>query len=453
VSANLQELPLPEQLPAIPEGWRYELLGDLVEERGVCYGIVQPGSETSDGVPVVRVNNIRNGRINLLGMLKVDRSIEAKFQRSRLRGGEVLLTLVGTLGEVAIVPNDFRGWNVARAVGVIPAKQDPGGLWVSICLRSAFIQHCIRAWATTTVQCTFNLRDLAKLPIPIPPPGIRQTITHILGTLDDKIELNRRMNATLEAMAQALFKSWFIDFDPVDAKLKGRKPIGMDETTAALFPSRYKESQLGKIPDEWTVGSILKHAKLLSGGTPKTERQDYWNGNISWASAKDVSQSGQTFLIDTERNITTAGLEKSATQMIPAFCTVVVARGATTGRMVVFGRDMAMNQTCYALSSSTNTPLSLYCQLRQEMRNLVHSAHGSVFNTITTTTFESSKVVLPPRQVLEVFEKTVYPTFHRILLNTEESATLATLRDTLLPKFLSGELRVPVLERQQEVRV
>src|SRR5207247_2262735 len=154
------------------------------------------------------------GRIDTTDMLKVEADIEAKFRRSRLRGGEVLLTLVGTLGEVAIVPDNLRDWNVARAVGVIPVRKDPGSLWVSICLRSAFIQHCIRTWATTTVQATFNLRDLAKLPIPIPPTETREAIAAVLGALDDKIELNRRMNATLEAMARALFQSWFVDFDP-----------------------------------------------------------------------------------------------------------------------------------------------------------------------------------------------------------------------------------------------
>ena len=159
MAVDLGELPLPDELPAIPVGWRYELLGDLVEERGVSYGIVQPGSEAADGVPIVRVNNIRNGRIDTTDMLQVAADIEAKFLRSRLRGGEVLLTLVGTLGEVAIVPQNLRGWNVARAVGVIPVRNDPGSLWVSICFRSAFIQHCIRTWATTTVQATFNLRD------------------------------------------------------------------------------------------------------------------------------------------------------------------------------------------------------------------------------------------------------------------------------------------------------
>jgi len=225
------------------------------------------------------------------------------------------------------------------------------------------------------------------------------------------------MSETLEAMARALFKSWFVDFDPVRAKAEGRDP-GLPKPLADLFPDSFKDSELGKIPKGWEVGSILSRAKLLSGGTPKTDRQEYWNGNIAWASAKDASQCGETFLIVTERTITELGLEESATQLISAFCTVVVARGATTGRMVLFGREMAMNQTCYALASSTNTPFALYCQLCDEIDGLVHQAHGSVFDTITTSTFASSKVVLSLVATTQAFERVATPLFRRILTNT-----------------------------------
>ncbi len=271
MTVDREEVPSPDELPAIPVDWRYELLGNLLEERGVSYGIVQPGSETTDGIPIVRVNNIRNGRIDTADMLKVEAEIEAKFQRSRLRGGEVLLTLVGTLGEVAIAPDNLHGWNVARAVGVIPVRKDPGGLWVSICLRSTFIQHCIRTWATTTVQATFNLRDLAKLPIPIPPKDTREAIASILGTLDDKIELNRRMNATLEAMARALFQSWFVDFDPVRAKLDGRQPAGLDSATAALFPDHFEHSEDGLLPVGWRHTAIKEVSAINAWTLSKTD--------------------------------------------------------------------------------------------------------------------------------------------------------------------------------------
>ncbi len=189
-------------------------------------------------------------------------------------------------------------------------------------------------------------------------------------------------------------------------------------------------------------GPILSSAELLSGGTPKTERKDYWDGRILWASAKDVSQCPDVFLTATERSITEKGLSESSTQIIPALSTVIVARGATTGRMVLVGRDMAMNQTCYALATKIGAPFFLYCLLRNEVHGLVHTAHGSVFDTITTNTFANHRIVIPPKEVVQVFESAVSAMFRRILANTLESSTLKAIRDTLLPKLISGEVRI-----------
>jgi len=286
-----------------------------------------------------------------------------------------------------------------------------------------------------------NKGDFERLPFLLPPLPEQRAIAHILGTLDDKIELNRRMNETLEAMARALFKSWFVDFDPVRDKMEGRDP-GLPKPLADLFPARLVDSELGEIPAGWEVGPIFAQAELLSGGTPKTNCEEYWGGSIPWASAKDVSQCGEIFLVATDRSITDKGLEESATQLIPVLATAVVARGATTGRMALLGRQMAMNQTCYALATTLNTPFALHCQIRSRIDQLVHAAHGSVFDTITTSTFDAARFVLPPKSALRVFERLVTPTFERILAASEESRTLAALRDTLLPKLISGELRV-----------
>ena len=280
----------------------------------------------------------------------------------------------------------------------------------------------------------------------VPPADEQRAIADILGTLDDKIELNRRMNETLEAMARALFKSWFVDFDPVRAKAEGHKPE-LPAPLLSLFPDELEESDLGEIPKGWSVGTVLEKAALLSGGTPKTANEEYWDGDVLWASAKDVSQCVNAFLTGTERTITERGLEESATQLIPKFATVVVARGATTGRMVLLGNEMAMNQTCYALASKIKTPFALYCQLRQRMADLVHAAHGSVFDTITTDTFNTAPFVLAPDKLMQAFEALVLSVFERILNNCRELRTLAGLRDTLLPKVISGELRVKEAEK------
>lgn len=434
MAVNLDELPLPDELPAIPDGWRYESLGDLVEERGVSYGIVQPGSETTDGVPIVRVNNIRNGRIDTTDMLKVGADIEAKFQRSRLCGGEVLLTLVGTLGEVAIVPDNLRGWNVARAVGVIPVRKDPGSLWVSICLRSAFIQHCIRTWATTTVQATFNLRDLAKLPIPIPPRETREAIAAVLGTLDDKIELNRRMNATLEAMARALFQSWFVDFDPVRAKLDGRPPAALDPATAALFPDSFQDSEAGHIPVGWNAGTLADIAtnprrsvqpSEIDSNTPYIALEHMprrcialadWNESADVASGKSVFKRGEILF----------------GKLRPYFHKVGVAPldGVCSTDILVLA-PKSPEWFGFLLGHASSDALIQFTDLASTGTKMPRTNWGDI---------SSFKAALPPKPLAAAFTKQIEPMVERITANLHQSRTLATLRDTLLPKLLSGEL-------------
>ena len=200
-------------------------------------------------------------------------------------------------------------------------------------------------------------------------------------------------------------------------------------------------------------GPLLDFMDLISGGTPKTSVPEFWGGDIPWASAKDVSQCGQAFLIETERTITRAGLEKSSTKIVPKFSTVVVARGATTGRACMFGDDIAMNQTCYALHSSRGEPFFVNCMFMNEALGITQAAHGSVFDTITTKTLQASEVVAPPRELTAAFEETVAPMFREILNLTSQSQTLAALSDTLLPRLMSGKLRVRAAESQVEAVV
>ncbi len=264
--------------------WDVVPLEYLVESgRAISYGIVQPGPATPDGVPIVRVTDIRDGRISTGNPLRVSQQIEAAYARTRLQGGELLLTLVGTVGEVAIVPPVLAGWNTARAVAVIPVNQEIGAYWVKLAIQSPEVRHLIDSRLNTTVQATLNLRDVAQLPIVIPPKSERIAITHILGTLDDKIDLNRKMSETLEAMARALFKSWFVNFDPVRAKMEGQDP-GLPKELADLFPSRMVESELGEIPQGWEVGSVESICESISsGGTPARMNPLYWEGgSIPW---------------------------------------------------------------------------------------------------------------------------------------------------------------------------
>jgi len=180
-------------LPTLPKGWAYMMLGDLLESDGLSYGVVQPGSVDTEGVPVLRVRNVRHGNILTNEVTHVSSEIEEKHKRTRLRGGEVLLTLVGSVGEAAVVPSTLAGWNVARAIGVLRPKAEVSSHWIRMCLTTELAQHCMRSWQNETVQATLNLRDVRRLPIVMPPVGARQAIEEILIALEDKIALNERL--------------------------------------------------------------------------------------------------------------------------------------------------------------------------------------------------------------------------------------------------------------------
>ena len=274
-----------------------------------------------------------------------------------------------------------------------------------------------------------------EIELPLPPLAEQKAIAAVLGALDDKIELNRRMNATLEAMARALFQSWFVDFDPVRAKLDGLPP-------AALFPDSFVETALGHIPHGWEVCPLSEKIQLLSGGTPKTSEPTYWDGDIPWYSVRDAPSETDVWVIHTDKHVTKLGIANSAAQVFPEKTTIISARG-TVGKLALTAVPMAMNQSCYGVRGITGYgDYFTYYSLREATAQLQQRTHGTVFDTITTETFKTLDCIFPTPKITAAFDKLVEPLLGQIRANLHQSRTLATLRDTLLPKLLSGELSV-----------
>ena len=243
----------------------------------------------------------------------------------------------------------------------------------------------------------------------VPPLPEQRAIAHILGTLDDKIELNRRMSQILEEIARAVFREMIKDV---------------------------KEEE-----------SILEFAELLSGGTPSTAEEGYWNGDIEWVSAKDVSNADGVFLLDTEKKITQAGIDHSSTKLLPAKTTIVTARG-TVGAHCMLGKPMTMNQTNYGLKAKEGIgDYFVYFALSEMIDQLKQQSYGTIFDTITTKTFYSLLCPRPSLDVIQQFEERVAPLMDTILNNQQQSRTLAALRDALLPKLIRGEIRVKDAEK------
>lgn len=301
------------------------------------------------------------------------------------------------------------------------------------------------AYNSGSAQPSLNRNNLYGIPIEVPSPSTQKQIAAFVSALDDRIALLRETNATLEAIAQALFKSWFVDFDPVHAKQQGRAPEGLDEATAALFPDSFEESVVGLVPNGWRTCSFTDTIDVIGGGTPKTSVAEYWNGEIPWFSVVDAPSPTDVFVIDTEKHITSYGLNNSSTKLLPPGTTIISARG-TVGRLALVGQEMAMNQSCYGLRGKGSDDYFTYFSTYRLVETLKQRTHGSVFDTITRDTLAGVFVVYPPIAVIAAFEDLLKPVMERIKENLQQAQTLSTLRDTLLPRLISGQLRLPEAE-------
>jgi type I restriction enzyme S subunit len=287
----------------------------------------------------------------------------------------------------------------------------------------------------------------------VPPPDEQRAIACILRTLDDKIELNRRMNETLEAIARALFKSWFVDFDPVRAKMEGRWSRGeflpgLPVHLYNLFPSAFQDSELGGIPQGWVVKAIGELADVVGGSTPSTKDTRYWNGGAHyWATPKDLSGLSVPVLLDTERCITDAGLSQISSGLLPKG-TVLLSSRAPIGYLAVAEVSVAINQGFIAMKPKndvSNIFLLLWARIAHE--DIISRANGTTFLEISKANFRPITLVAPPTAVMKAFDAQVRPLYHRIVECARESRTLAALRDALLPKLISGEIRIKNAEK------
>lgn len=414
-------------LPMLPQGWNYVPLEQLAQKNSITYGVVQPGTHVDHGVPIVRVNNFNEGGVDLSELMRIDPDIEKKYGRTRLQGGEVLITVVGSVGQVAVVSEALKGFNVARAVAVIHPQQQVDPNWLALCLRSPLSQHLLVSRANTTVQTTINLKDLRALPVPMAPKCERGKIIELIGSLDDRITLLRETNTTLETIVQALFKSWFVDFDPVRAKAEGLEPGGMDAATAALFPDSFEESELGLVPRGWLVGELQDLLVLQRGfDLPASERiaGDY----------PLIAASGPN------------GTHHIAMAKGPG---VVTGRSGVLGKVFLTLEDYwPLNTTLWVKKFNRATPCYAYELLK--LLDFSSFNSGSAVPTLNRNHIHGLKYVLPPLEVVQAYEDMARAIHLRVLENNRQVQTLTQLRDTLLPRLITGQLRLSETEAAVE---
>lgn len=423
------------------------VLGDLLsEDRGISVGVMYPGEHDPAGIPLIRCGDLAGDRINSEPTFQISPAVHNEYRRSELSGGELLMSLVGNVGLCAVVPSSMRGWNAARAVAVMRFRDPNDAYFVRFAIKSPNIRHLIDVWSNTTVQQTLNLKEIKRLPIPWPSSSQRRNTAEILGALDDKIELNRRMNETLEAMARAIFKDWFVDFGPTQAKMERRAPYLAPEVWQ-LFPDRLGDEEN---PHGWDTSTIGDEVAVVGGSTPSTKEPAFWNGDIYWTTPKDLSTLSSPVLLGSERTITAEGLAQISSGLLPVGAVLLSSR-APIGYLVVAQVPTAINQGFIGMICNNRlSNVFVWLWTKENHDLIVQHANGSTFLEISKSNFRPLPIIVPSDPVLQAFDEIATPLFDRIVNNEKEIATLAATRDLLLPKFMSGEIHVKHAEKIAE---
>lgn len=375
--------------------WKEDVLGNVLE---VKYGKDH--------------KKLADGQYPVYGSGGLMRYVDSKLYD----GPSILIPRKGTLSNIMFVDNPF--WTVDTMFWSIinTDKVDPKFLFYSICKRDFASMNVGSAVPSMTV----NILNDIQISYPKNIEDQRR-IASILSSLDRKIELNNKINADLEEMAQAIFKNWFVDFEP-------------------FKDGKFVDSELGKIPEGWKVGRLTDIIKLMPGGTPKTSEPLYWdNGTIPFFSPKDVNG---VYCFATEKHITETGLNKCSSNLYPKDTIFITCRG-TVGKVCLAACDMAMNQSNYAIRAIDGySQYYVFFLVKSVVERLIKKSNGAVFSAITSKDFDE-EILIPSQKAVEDFTNVIDGFFRRIFTIGTENSRLSLLRDTLLPRLMSGELEVP----------
>lgn len=425
----------------IPNDWSIFQLEELIEDKfGVSVGVMYPGTHVKDGIPLFRAGDLSENIIRKMPDFLISKSVHEEYKRTELKEGDLLISLVGNVGNCAIVPKSAEGFNAARAIAVIKLKNKDNGRWIRFCLNSPQFRLLMNNWSNTTVQTTLNLKDLKKIPIPFPPRTERVELEKILSIIEDKIELNIQINSTLEAMAKAIFKDWFIDFGPVKAKAAGKKPFGMDDETAALFPDGFEESELGVVPRGWKYRKINELLETVSE-TYKFSPQE----KVVFLNTSDILK-GDFLTSKMSDSETLPGQAKKKIQKGDILYSEIRPENCRYAYVYFDSHNYVVSTKLMVLRSKKIDPLFLYFYLTRdefisEMQHLAESRSGT-FPQITFDVLGSREILLPNMDLLNRFIQFLKLIYEQQISLSSQNKNLEEIRDLLLPKLISGEIEL-----------
>ena len=430
------------EIGLVPKDWHIEDLRHFLDL--ITYGFTNPMPDANDGPWKLTAKDIVDGRINYVTARRttLDAFTNKLSNKSKPKIGDVLLTKDGSIGRVAVV--DKENLCINQSVALLRPNKLIDPYFLKYLLSSHYYQQVMENDSDGSTIKHIYITRVDKMQVAIPPLKKQKDILKILGSLDDRIELLRKTNSTIESIAQTFFKSWFVDFDPVRAKSEGREPEGMDEKTAALFPDGFEESDLETIPKSWHIKKIGDVIQVLGGGTPSTKETKFWClEEHHWATPKDLSNIATPILLSTDRKISSKGLEKISSGLLPVN-TVLMSSRAPIGYLAIAKIPTAINQGFIAIPPHTELSsvfLLLWCQ--QNMALIKQKANGSTFMEISKSAFRPIPILYPPCNILHKFTELTSVLFDRITENERQAQLLISLRDTLLPRLISGQLQIP----------
>ena len=431
-------------------------VADLIASGKLCIGDGYRAKNSelgSDGIPFARAGDINDGFHFKSGdHLPEGDAWKAGNKLSQV--GDVVFTSRGTVGRFGYVTDSIQKFVYSPQLCFWRSLDrnaiDPRFLFYWVQSKEFYQQYKSVSQKTNMAEYV-SLSDQRSMEITLPFSGQQKAIAHILGTLDDKIELNRKTNETLEAMAKALFKSWFVDFDPVRAKAEGR-PTGLPDEISDLFPDSFEDLELGEIPKGWTIQSAGKQYEVSIGKTPPRKEPQWFstsNDDMPWLSIRDLGEVG-VYADRTSERLTREAIEKFNVKIVPPD-TAVLSFKLTIGRVAITWGEMLTNEAIAHFLPLTNGVGSeyTYCLLSQYDYHSLGST-SSIATAVNSQILRDMPLVVPPGTIARAFCDATASIFSSLKCAQQETHCLSDFRDTLLPKLISGEIRIPDAEKMRE---
>lgn len=451
----------------------------LTDHYIISSGLSKPAKDFGTGYPFLSFKDIFYNYFLPDSLTQLVQSTDKERAACSVKRGDVFLTRTSeTMHELGMSSVALKDYVYATFNGFCKrlrpkeeSELEPE--YVGYYLRSPLFRQNMLAFSTMSTRASLNNEMISRLEISYPGRKIQKKIAHVLLSLDKKIAISKAINQTLEKMSQTLFKSWFVDFDPViDNALDAGNPIPealqsraelrqkvcnsadfkpLPADIRALFPAEFEETELGWVPKSWEIATFDSFCDLIqSGGTPSRKETSFWDeGTIKWLSSGEVKDK---IILDTKEKITDIGLLNSSAKLWKKYTTVVAMYGATAGEVCIIGDTMTANQACCGLYSDTY-PFFVYNFVSNKASELASKATGSAQQNLNKLIISSTKFMRPSNKVITAFEDNSAPLLMKWFSNTSENNKLTALRDTLLPKLISGELSLedlPNLVNQTE---